>query len=234
MAPPASEADSFLLLAASLLESLPSSSAVPDTLLMQLHAVFGPMLLSALQLIDRREVVLVSLPGGRTIYQVTSSTGQPYNLHTSLPPLMPPLIDQKRPEPEVARSPSPTPAPSDPFDATSAPALPVRQVIPPETITEADEAHQALLRVHKAKRARRMRLLAKSMGRMYCPCAGFLFNSIGGERNFLCKHLLAVLIAHHTEKMVRTEVYLPGLVELLGLGKKAGVGSSGGAGLVAA
>lgn len=35
-----------------------------------------------------------------------------------------------------------------------------------------------------------MRLLAKSMGRMYCPCAGFLFNSIGGERNFLVSCVL--------------------------------------------
>jgi hypothetical protein len=34
--------------------------------------------------------------------------------------------------------------------------------------------------------------------------------------------------------MVKTEVFLPGLVELLGLGKKADTGSSGGAGLVAA
>lgn len=68
----------FLLLSATLLDALPSSSPsmlativiclwtfgvvtdimshpVDDTLLLQLHIVFGPMLMSALQLIDRRE-----------------------------------------------------------------------------------------------------------------------------------------------------------------------------------
>lgn len=74
----AAEHDGFCLLAATLLDALPSSGSgmllillslalissdalmntdhpVPDTLLMQLHSIFGPMLLSALQLIDRRE-----------------------------------------------------------------------------------------------------------------------------------------------------------------------------------
>lgn len=45
----------FLLLSATLLDALPSSPPIDDTLLLQLHTVFGPMLVSALQLIDRRE-----------------------------------------------------------------------------------------------------------------------------------------------------------------------------------
>ncbi|EAL20133.1 hypothetical protein CNBF2100 [Cryptococcus deneoformans B-3501A] len=49
----------FLLLSATLLDALPSSSPI-----------FGPMLMSALQLIDRREVVRVILPTGRHVYQV--------------------------------------------------------------------------------------------------------------------------------------------------------------------
>ncbi|BEI85179.1 hypothetical protein CcaverHIS002_0505800 [Cutaneotrichosporon cavernicola] len=50
----------FLLLAATVLDS-PLDS---DIALLQLHSVFGPMLMSALQLVDRREVVRVDL-GGR-------------------------------------------------------------------------------------------------------------------------------------------------------------------------
>ncbi|BEJ08546.1 hypothetical protein CcaverHIS641_0506400 [Cutaneotrichosporon cavernicola] len=47
----------FLLLAATVLDS-PLDS---DIALLQLHSVFGPMLMSALQLVDRREVVRVDL-----------------------------------------------------------------------------------------------------------------------------------------------------------------------------
>ncbi|ADV23002.1 hypothetical protein I305_03608 [Cryptococcus gattii E566] len=51
----------FLLLSATLFDALPSMvtdikwDLVDDMLLLQLHTVFGPMLMSALQLIDRRE-----------------------------------------------------------------------------------------------------------------------------------------------------------------------------------
>lgn len=55
----------FLVLAATLLDALapetgelkicPTLTSAPDAALTRLHAVFGPMLTSAMQLVDRRE-----------------------------------------------------------------------------------------------------------------------------------------------------------------------------------
>lgn len=88
-------------------------------------------------------------------------------------------------------------------------------------------------------RARRVEDLARDLARLYCPCVGFMFNSLAGEKNYFvsadtgcaccvcvngdneptrqCKHLLAAVLAHYAGKLVRTEVYFAGVVDLLGL-----------------
>lgn len=87
---------------------------------------------------------------------------------------------------------------------------------------------------HKAKQAQTVRWLAREMERAYCPCTGFMYNSLAGEKNVLvscfeipekelllnlqCKHLLAVLIAHYSQRLVKAEVQLPAVVSLLDLG----------------
>ncbi|RSH77289.1 uncharacterized protein EHS24_003599 [Apiotrichum porosum] len=139
----------FLHLVSSLLSNLSPSSPVPDAILLQLHVVFGPMLTSALQLVDRRDVVKVCLPGGRVIHQVTSSAGAPYTLYLDLPaPPSPPPPTIAAPEPVV--------------DA---------ETDRPEVSPDSDAQNTRIgddVRYLKA---------------LYCPCAGFAFNSLTGGRN---------------------------------------------------
>lgn len=74
---------------------------------------------------------------------------------------------------------------------------------------------------------------------MYCPCPGFAYNSLSGERNVFvgysacfsahhilraiwliqgqCKHLLAVVLAHQMGREVTTTISNEGVVGLLGL-----------------
>ena len=107
--------------------------------------------------------------------------------------------------------------------------------------------------------SKRKRLFSEpgALERLYCPCAGFAYNSLTGDRNVLvsvlgqkqeplqrrtvivgsvtltrcpdeqCKHLLAVIIALKLGKEVRTSVGLQGLVSLLGLGGIQGEGEEG-------
>ncbi|KLT46474.1 hypothetical protein CC85DRAFT_281582 [Cutaneotrichosporon oleaginosum] len=180
----------FLLLAATLLDS----SLDDDTTLLQLHAVFGPMLLSAMQLVDRREVVHVDL-GGRGLYQVSSSAGAPYTLYLDLPELPPPPAEDPRPE----------------------------TVEPPEenageaVLREATE-QAARVRAVKLKAANdaRLRANAEKLRHMYCPCTGWAFNALEG-RHIFCKHVLAVLLAHRLGQTVRTRVGVHAAAGLLGI-----------------
>lgn len=77
---------------------------VSDTALLRLHHVFGPTLVYALTLIDKGDgkvyrarlfgrtfdtthaVVRIAFPGGRFIYQVTSTTAGTYTVYPSLLP----------------------------------------------------------------------------------------------------------------------------------------------------
>ncbi|GHJ85666.1 hypothetical protein NliqN6_2068 [Naganishia liquefaciens] len=57
-----------------------SSKSDADAVLLKLYHVFGTMLASALQLVDKGSVARISLPGNRHIYQVSSTSGAPYTV----------------------------------------------------------------------------------------------------------------------------------------------------------
>lgn len=87
----------------------------------------------------------------------------------------------------------------------------------------------------QVKRKRRLEEEKKTIERMYCPCPGFAYNSLAGEKNVLvsfeipqtsvqdrqadmqCKHLLAALIGWKTGREIETEVPQHGVVSLLDL-----------------
>ncbi|BEJ15840.1 hypothetical protein CspHIS471_0504450 [Cutaneotrichosporon sp. HIS471] len=175
----------FLLLAATLLDS-PLDG---DTALLQLHSVFGPMLMSALQLVDRREVVRVDL-GGRGMYQVSSSSGAPYTLYLDLPDLPKPPLGE----------------PEDSPDEKEGEEVLSRQVAK-------DESKKAKT---KADNDARLRTNAARLRHMYCPCTGWAFNALDGRQIF-CKHVLAVLLAHRLGRVVETRVGLQAAAGLLGI-----------------
>ncbi|WVW79293.1 hypothetical protein I302_101260 [Kwoniella bestiolae CBS 10118] len=241
---------SFLVLVATLLDSLPPSLPIPDTLLLQLHAIFGGMLLSALQLVDKREVVRVTLPSDRYVYQVASSSGKSYTIHLTPPPPSPiditdipihvptsaPISPELEPGPDLSdlppasigesipRTPSP---PTHDQAQTFNPLLsspPQHSPSPPLEIEAEDEAEVAPVRIQKSTvdqkeelRRERIRKLAIDLQAMYCPCAGWSYGCLAGERTILCKHLLAIIIASKTGREVQAEVDQRGVAGLLGL-----------------
>ncbi|AAW44044.2 hypothetical protein CNF02600 [Cryptococcus deneoformans JEC21] len=199
----------FLLLSATLLDALPSSSPIDDTLLLQLHIVFGPMLMSALQLIDRREVVRVILPTGRHVYQVASSAGKSYTLYINTPDSS---IHEKtslvnEPEPgEASENVQLNQLPSDPFAVSS-----------DISGWQRDQSKRSEISISESEESRRRRIHAsgKELQRMYCPCAGFSYNSLSGGQNVLCKHLLAVVIARKTSTWVEGSVGMEGVAAIV-------------------
>ncbi|WVN87871.1 uncharacterized protein L203_103068 [Cryptococcus depauperatus CBS 7841] len=179
----------FMLLAATLLDALPASLPVDDALLLQLHIVFGPMLMSALQIVDRREVVRVELPNGR---HVASSSGKPYALYID-PPIPTSINTTSTDQPAKApleaelqaKSPSAdTETLPDPFASCSTAQR--ARLSSTQTLPFEEEEQQRLERIQK---------MAIDLGRMYCPCTGFALNSLSGGRTVLCKHLLSVIVA---------------------------------------
>ncbi|WVQ81515.1 hypothetical protein IAT38_003639 [Cryptococcus sp. DSM 104549] len=209
MEPPSPE---FMLLAASLLDALPPRLPVDDALLLQLHAVFGPMLMAALQLIDRREVVRVALPSNRHIYQVASSSGKSYTLYVNPPnpspstatvlvPPTPPGSERAVAEPSSSSPSRPArDGGSDPFAITTYDEPP--EPPPPPLVQPAELLQEPERPVEEMQRWERVRALAGEMTRMYCPCSGFAHNSLSGGRTVLCKHLLAVVIGRKTSSEV--------------------------------
>ncbi|WVQ93241.1 hypothetical protein IAU59_000306 [Kwoniella sp. CBS 9459] len=250
----------FLLLAATLLDALPPSLPINDSLLLQLHLVFGPMLVSALQLVDKREVVRVTLPSDRHVYQVASSTGKNYTIHLDPPEPTPlptdalgsnviPAAEEKASEDllhgrsrSISSSPSPSPKAEEPDGNDENDGIsisPFRTPSPPPRITgnprpDTDTDMNTDIVVGSRKRKRKTSLdlakekaeldkrdrvgrIARELGKMYCPCAGWAYGCLAGEKTVLCKHLLAVIIAHKTGKEVSAQVGMPGVVSLLGL-----------------
>ncbi|WRT69013.1 uncharacterized protein IL334_005995 [Kwoniella shivajii] len=225
---------SFLILMATLIDSLPPTLPIQDTLLLQLHAVFGPMLMSALQLVDKREVVRVSLPSDRYIYQVSSSTGKNYTIHIDPPSPLPITPTTLPPPPEFPSSPAstrdkdhvnehdnedeiphtPSPPPSQAFE----PLLysPSNHNDLPRPIKDEEDPIPSTKKEETCRKGRVIKL-AKELKKMYCPCAGWGYGCLAGERTILCKHLLAIIIAHKTGKEVKAEVEIGGVAGLLGL-----------------
>lgn len=202
--------DELFMLAATLIDALPSKATEPvdDTLLLQLQALFGPMLLSALQIMDRRDVVRVTLPGGRSLHQVTATSGAPYTLYLDLPehdtpisanpvPVTLPLEPDKPPEPKEAGEAGEEQTEDD-----------------TGCILSTDAGRE---RLRELQRRQRVMVIAKVLKEAYCPCAGYGYNTLGGDRNVLCKHLLAVIIANQMGKEIKTDVAFAGVAALLGI-----------------
>ncbi|WOO84951.1 Zinc finger SWIM domain-containing protein 7 [Vanrija pseudolonga] len=193
----------FLALVEALLFALSPSEQAPDAVLTQLHALFGPMLVSALQLVDRRDVVKVSLPGGRFVHQVTSSAGAPYTLYLDLPsPPVVPAADLTQP---------PTQAPSPTYVSPKSPASDAQAGGDASNEAQGDDASPLSPPSQAPK-----------LGRMICPCTGFAFNTLTAPRSIFCKHILAVLLADRLGKVVDTTVPLAAAAGLLGLGGAGG------------
>jgi predicted nucleic acid-binding Zn finger protein len=76
-----------------------------------------------------------------------------------------------------------------------------------------------------------------SLQGLYCPCTGFAYNSLVGDRNLFvrsstslssradqkCKHLLAVLLANQMGRAYKMEVAMHNVAGLLDLAKAAEV-----------
>ncbi|WVR09097.1 hypothetical protein IAU60_006159 [Kwoniella sp. DSM 27419] len=217
-----SPSSEFLLLAATLLDALPPSPPISDSLLLQLHSVFGPMLVSALQLVDKKEVVRVALPSNRFVYQVASSTGRNYTIHMDPPA---PAVDELHvieatdvpcvqdiatlaPSTDVKEPPFRTPSPDQ--------AVPRRPDRDDSGATPSKRQRKSMGRTGEIKRSRVIQL-AESLSSMFCPCAGWAYGTLAGDRTVVCKHLLAVIIAHKTGREVHAEVGMAGVVALLGM-----------------
>jgi hypothetical protein len=132
--------------------------------------------------------------------QVTSSTGLPYTLHLDLVPIRP------EPEVELLRASGPIPPaplegdqlPDSPIlsstnaELPSLPGIPNRDESAMETdaivIEQPEPEPNTKTREGKNQKAadqRRRRLQeVEAMRRMYCPCPGFMYNSLAGEKNF--------------------------------------------------
>ncbi|TXT13232.1 hypothetical protein VHUM_01633 [Vanrija humicola] len=168
---------------------------------MQLHALFGPMLVSALQLVDRRDAGELPFCTASSP-QVTSSAGAPYTLYLDLP--SPPAVPEADPAQPPTQALTPTyvspksPAANEPGGATANDAGDTRD-------TPASPAPQA-----------------SKLGSMFCPCTGFAFNTLTAPRSVFCKHILAVLLADRLGKVVDTAVPLAAAAGLLGLGGAGG------------
>lgn len=174
------------------------TDVVSDTVLSQLNMIFGPMLMSALQLVDRREgrsiklrplficsqsrnhcspniskfhrvplnlVVRVELPAKRHVWQVTSSTGHPYTLYLSLPPL-----PQGEKENDTI-----TKVEAGETNSTDSTA-------DAEPLTNRSDGKQ---QEEDQKRANRdyVRALKGSLEGVWCPCTGFAYNTLAAPRN---------------------------------------------------
>ncbi|WWC64075.1 uncharacterized protein I303_106682 [Kwoniella dejecticola CBS 10117] len=232
-------ANPFIVLAATLLDALPPSLPISDVLLLQLHAIFGPMLLSALQLVDKREVVRVSLPADRYVYQVSSSSGKNYTIHlnpppptpvgpTTLPPSIlpeiPPSVNLPPPSMGESIPRTPSPPPSQSFNPLlSSPARHSTPSPPSTAIKESgslmEEAIAKSSHKNNKEFIKRERIMesADHLSSMYCPCAGWAYGCLAGEKTIMCKHLLAIIIASKTNRVVRAEVNLGGVAGLLDL-----------------
>lgn len=159
------------------------------------------------------------------------------------------------------RGTSPTPAPTDGDIDMQLPSTPGAQVSShlrqaAQALVLAEKDKTSALRKAEGERAKyeRVMQIAGVIERMYCPCAGFMFNSMGGSRNVLvsrlwlrglvvshgiintlgerkelkaqCKHLLAIVLANYCDKAVGTQVRFDGVIDLLGL-RNMSLGSTG-------
>ncbi|EIW65844.1 hypothetical protein TREMEDRAFT_66212 [Tremella mesenterica DSM 1558] len=197
----------FLYLTATLLSSLPlSDKSVDETLLLQLHSIFGPMLLSALQIMDRQDgspyTIFLDLPHSDPEEEITTDptttagTDHPVNL---LKPLLDsrmedspdiPVSDtsgnihgnnQSRAAEEMNRDASeinPT------IDA-------VRENdgsrIDSEKRSSAKVSSERMTKEARLKRSRNERIqkLVDTLKTSYCPCAGYGCHSFGSGKNVL-------------------------------------------------
>ena len=117
---------------------------------------------------------------------MTSSTGIPYTLHVNLPPLplpqpvpkVEPLSVEQPPEEQAPPSPSAEPDVSmTPKSSLGATASPEKNKPDQPDKDEEDRQRTA------TERAERLGSLAKALAGLYCPCPGFAYNSLAGDRH---------------------------------------------------
>ena len=104
-----------------------------------------------------------------------SSTGSPYTLYITLP----------------LRTKSVEPAP--PPDITT---HPVQSVITEDDRLNSDVGPTATTHADKLEeqdRRKRVTDTARRLVGLYCPCAGFAYNSLSGDRNLLVSHQCKLL-----------------------------------------
>ena len=154
---------------------------------------------------------------------MTATSGAPYTLYLDLPEHFPP-----------------TPAS---IASTAVPLEPDKQPEPQEANDDDKQIEEnagCILstdagrdRLRELQRRQRVTVLAKALKGAYCPCAGYGYNTLGGDRNVLasdlvslcpvtslsaqCKHLLAVIIANKMGKEIKTDVGLAGVAALLAI-----------------
>jgi hypothetical protein len=119
--------------------------------------------------------------------QVTSSSGKPYTLHIRPP----------RSEPDA-------PASNEDGDPVlgegSDEAKDDGEVAP--SLRKADVAG-----IREAKRTQELVAQARWMESLYCPCAGFMYNSLAGESNVLVSTRLHVAEGMHCLKSLEPSTY---------------------------
>lgn len=116
--------------------------------------------------------------------QVTSSNGLPYTIHLNFPSY-PPLA-AKIPSPPAPEVPAEQLPDSPLTTTTDLPSLVEDQPMPLKDVSDTNKADrdQAAATAQTQKR-QRVCHEARMMERMYCPCPGFMYGSLSGDRNFL-------------------------------------------------
>jgi hypothetical protein len=114
---------------------------------------------------------------------VTASTGKPYTLHLDLP--------ESAAEPSKAEAPMPKPSapPDGPPDSPTLGTTNNEDLIevdvddPPDGADGTGNYREA--EGIQSKKRDRLRREREAIERMYCPCPGYAYNSLAGDKNVL-------------------------------------------------
>jgi hypothetical protein len=184
--------------------------------------------------------VHITLPGKRSLFQVSSSTGKAYTLNIDLPTRD--AVEEKSNDTEVdskavsdgqpnvdvqmenGHNDRLRPGTSD--DITEGHTPNWSPSPPPSNRVDNKQDTEGEIQ-GKMEQTRRVSEIMEAIKGIHCPCTGFGFNSLGGDRNIFvslgytsedqCKHLLAVVLGHQMDKTVKTEIDSSAVTALLGL-----------------
>jgi hypothetical protein len=118
---------------------------------------------------------------------VTASTGKPYTLHLDLPSY-PSEFESKEAKPTT--EPPPDGPPDSPtLGNTNDEILDINEMGEAQDNEETEKA-AAEQESHFMARRKRLRKEMQAIERMYCPCPGYAYNSLAGEKNVLVRLLV--------------------------------------------